>query len=59
MTYADGRQIKRNVFIARYDGDNADADDDAFTGTDDGLLWVRIAIAGTGLRIESLVSEFD
>ncbi len=59
VTYLDGRQIKRNVFIARYDGDNADADDDPFTGTDDGLLWVRVAIEGTGMRIESLVSEFD
>ncbi len=59
VNYADGRQIRRNVFIARYDGDNADADDDPFTGTDDGLLWVRVAIAGTGMRIESLVSETD
>ena len=58
-TYASGRQITRNVFIARYDGDNADGDDDPFTGTDDGLLWVQVAIAGTGLSIESLVSEYD
>ena len=59
VIYPDGRQIKRDVFIARYDGDNADADDDPFTGTDDGLLWVRVAIVGTGMSIESLVSEFD
>lgn len=59
VNYSDGRQIKRNVFIARYDGDNADADDDPFTGTDDGLLWVRVTIAGTGMGIESLVSEYD
>ena len=58
-TYANGRQIARNVFIARYDGDNADADNDPFTGTDDGLLWVRVAIAGSGMIIESLVSEYD
>jgi hypothetical protein len=56
-TYADGRQITRDVFLSRYDGDNADADNDPFTGTDDGLLWVRIAIAGTGMSIESLISE--
>lgn len=56
-TYANGRQITRNVFIARYDGDNTDADNDPFTGTDDGLLWVQVAIAGSGLSIESLVSE--
>ena len=59
FTYPNGRQINRNVFIARYDADNADADNDPFTGTDDGLLCVRVAIAGTGMGIESLVSEYD
>ena len=59
FSYADGRQITRNVFIARYDADNADGDDDPFTGTDDGLLWVQVTIAGTGERIESLVSEYN
>jgi hypothetical protein len=59
FTYADGRQIVSNVFIARYDADNADGDDDPFTGTDDGLLWVQAMIAGSGLSIESLVSEYD
>ena len=56
-TYANGRQITRNVFIARYDGDNADGDNKPFTGTDDGLLWVQVTIAGTGMGIESLVNE--
>ena len=59
FTYADGRQITRNVFLARYDGDNADTDNDPFTGTDDGLLWVRVAIAGTGIALESLVYEHE
>jgi type II secretory pathway pseudopilin PulG len=59
FTYANGRQITRNVFLSRYDADNADTDNDPFTGTDDGLLWVRVAIAGTGMSIESLVSEYD
>ncbi len=57
--FADCHQIDCNVFIARYDGDNADGDNDPFTGTDDGLLWVRVAIPGTSMRIESLVSEYD
>lgn len=35
---------RRLVFLARYDGDNADADDDPFTGTDAGLLWLRVTI---------------
>ena len=59
FTYPNGRQINRNVFIARYDADNADADDDPFTGTDDGLLWVRVTIAGSRASIESLVSEYE
>ena len=35
------------VYLSRYDGDNADADDNPFTGTDDGLLWIRIEAEGT------------
>ena len=58
FTYANGHQITRNVFLSRYDGDNADADDDPFTGTDDGLLWVQVTIAGSGASIESLVSDY-
>lgn len=57
FSYPDGRQISRNVFISRYDGDNADADNDPFTGTDAGLLWLQITIAGTGLRFESLIND--
>ncbi len=30
------------VYLSLYDGDNADADDDAFTGVDEGLLWIRV-----------------
>ena len=48
---------RRVVLLSRYDGDNADADDDPFTGTDDDLLWVRIEIEGTALGVESLVSR--
>ena len=59
FTYPDGRQITRNIFISRYDADNADADDDTFTGVDEGLLWVRGTIAGSSLRIETLTSVYD
>ena len=59
ITYADGRQLTLNVFLSRYDADNADGDNDPFSGTDDGLLWVRVSIAGSGAGIESLVSEYD
>ena len=45
------------VLLSRYDGDDADADGDPLTGTDDDLLWVRIEIEGTALGVESLVSR--
>ncbi len=57
--YPNGRQIRRNIFLSRYDGDNADADDDPFTGTDEGLLWVQGTIAGSSLRFETLTSVYD
>jgi len=57
ITYPGGRQMKCYVYLSRYDGDNADRDNNPFTGTDEGLLWVKATIAGTG--IESLVSDND
>jgi hypothetical protein len=32
------------VYLSLYDGDNADADSDPFTGTDADLLWIRVDI---------------
>lgn len=57
VSYPDGRQLTRNVFLSRYDTDNADGDDDPFTGIDAGLLWVRVELAGTSDGLETLVSE--
>jgi prepilin-type N-terminal cleavage/methylation domain-containing protein len=54
---AAGSAGRRLVYLARYDGDDADADGDPFTGTDDGLLWVRVAIEGTPHGLESLTSQ--
>jgi hypothetical protein len=45
------------VFLSRYDGDDADADGNPFTGVDAGLLWVRAAIEDTVYDFETLVSE--
>lgn len=59
FTYPNGRQITRDIFISRYDADNADADNDPFTGTDDGLLWIQGVIAGSALRFEVLTSVYD
>jgi type II secretory pathway pseudopilin PulG len=57
VTQPDGRQLTRNVFLSRYDIDNADADNDPFTGIDEGLLWVRVEFAGTADGMETLVGE--
>jgi len=35
------------VYLSPYDGDNADADDDPFTGTDSGLLWIQVEAENT------------
>jgi hypothetical protein len=59
VTHADGRQITRNVFLSRYDGDNADSDNNPFTGPEDDLLWIRVEIAGTADGLESLLSVYD
>ena len=48
---------RRVVFLARYDGDNADGDGDPFTGGDQGLLWVKVEIEGTTHAIETLISQ--
>ena len=48
---------RRLVFISAYDGDNADADNDPFTGTDMGLLWIRVEIEGTGTGVQSLMTD--
>jgi len=45
------------VFLSRYDGDNADADNDPFTGTDAGLLWVRTAIENAPYELTTLVAQ--
>lgn len=57
VTYPDGRQITRNVYLSLYDSDNADSDNNPFTGTDAGLMWARVEIAGTGNALETLTSE--
>ena len=54
---AAGTESRRLVFLARYDGDNADADNDPFTGTDAGLLWVRVTIADSPRALGTVIVE--
>lgn len=55
-SYSDaaGTPERRLVFLAPYDGDNADLDNNPFTGADAGLVWVRVELSGTPLWAESL-----
>ena len=57
--YSDlaGSVDRRVVFIASYDGDNADADNDPFTGPDPDLLWVRVEIEGSAAALQALRSN--
>ena len=54
-----GRTLNRQVYLSRYDADNADNDDDFFTGTDDGLLWIRVELEDTGRSLERLTHAYD
>ncbi|MDJ0926911.1 MAG: hypothetical protein QNJ73_04590 [Gammaproteobacteria bacterium] len=54
---APGTPGRLLVFIARYDGDDADLDGDPFTGGDSGLLWVQTAIEQTTYSLETLISQ--
>lgn len=58
-TYSDanGVENRRLVYLFGYDGDNADADSNPFTGVDDDLLWVRVEIEDSALRFETLTSR--
>lgn len=55
-SYSDpaGTADRRLVYLSRYDGDNADADNDPFTGVDEDLLWLRVTIENTALSVQSL-----
>lgn len=45
------------VYLSPYDGDNADSDDDPFTGTDPGLLWIEVEAEGTVHSLRTLRAE--
>ena len=58
-SYSDpsGTPARVLVFISAYDIDNADADNDPFSGTDDDVLWVRAAIEDTVQDLATLVTR--
>jgi hypothetical protein len=56
---SDGRVLTRQVYLSRYDGDNADGNNNVFDGTDEGLLWIRVEVKESGLGLERLISEYE
>ena len=54
---AAGTESRRLVFLARYDGDDVDGDKDPFTGTDTGLLWLRVTIEDSQRSLETVIVE--
>ncbi len=45
------------VYLAAYDGDDADGDGDPFTGSDAGILWIRVEAEGTVFALETLAIQ--
>jgi type II secretory pathway pseudopilin PulG len=54
---AAGPPSRLLVFLSLYDGDNADADNNVFTGTDPGLLWVRVEIENSVFALETVTAR--
>ncbi len=50
-------EITRNVYIWRYDVDDADLDGDVMTGGEDDLLWVRVALADDSQSLQTLLAR--
>ena len=51
--------VPHEVFIWRWDVDNADADDDGFTGVEDDILWIRVATQDGLTELTTLLSRYQ
>jgi hypothetical protein len=58
-SYSDlGATIPHQLFIWRYDIDDADNDGDVFTGGESDILWLRIASIDGSYSIQTLLSPY-
>lgn len=57
-SYSDptGTKNQRLVYLARYDVDNADADNNVLTGGDPGLIWIRVTSADGRYDLQNLMA---
>lgn len=51
---ASGTPGRLIVYLSQCDGDNADNDGDLFTGTDDGILWIRVEAENTVHNLQTV-----
>lgn len=51
-------EIPYRVYLWRFDADNADGDDNVFTGGDGDILWVRVAAADDSQVLTTLLSKY-
>ena len=51
---ASGTPGRLVVYLSPCDGNNADGDNDLFTGTDDGILWIRVEAENTVHDLQSV-----
>ena len=56
LSDAAGSNPRRLVYISRYDAANSDGDGNPYTGGDDSLLWVEVAIENRPFRFATLVA---
>lgn len=58
-SYSDaaGTPNRRIVYLAFYDIDNADSDNDVFTGGESSVIWMKVQIEGD-MSLETLISEY-
>ncbi len=45
------------VYLSLYDGDNADADDNPFTGTESDLLWIRVDVEDSVHTLQTIRAD--
>ena len=58
-SYSDlSAAVPHEVFIWRYDVDDADSDGDVFTGGEDDILWIRVATIDSLIDLQTLVSRY-
>ena len=58
-SYSDlGATVPHQLFIWRYDIDDADNDGDVFTGGESDLLWLRVASVDGSYSFQTLLSPY-